>query len=783
MNLAVIFFLISSLVYAQSEPQYGRQGRYIGPKKLPTTNGPGAPTTPGPILPGPQSPQVETPTQTTKPFSGGGRYRYPPEMKFEGTPVPGGASGPASPGLAIGEKKSARTMAEDFDRIGDLAENARDIILSNPKTHPNPYDRFKLKRPEADRMASFISMDRELSFFKFSDYGCGRSKDFFEDPKLRQRELNNENSWRIIIGGKYGGLSKKPQNSKTKRLRDSIGSSAFDIAVRKNAFNMNIPLEKRRNLFAYSSGFRGRSLRKLANSYNNNNKSIYDLDLKTGMNELKNYFFDKTGVNLTKAEAESFFTDYIIGATLNDTKNWKKTLAMAKDHISFNQKVELTSRLGGDMGANYNYDRADQDEAGRFVGVVDLLESIKSKSPGGVCRDVTEAQTRMLHTLGVEAYGIAYRTARGKHVSVYTQDPNSKEITKINYGHVQKTSGGTGTALLHNDGTTGNTDAATRDFEVFDWQGKPVGEIATDFGNMIRQLAKVPEKNPLVQNNYSIGKVGVENDDFTGVMFHGRTSLGNEVRGISLSAAGGDNFIKGRLGFSAGQFEENKSETMNITSEYLYGNLGLEVSHPTINVGGFSMRTSVGGDYEIFGAKSKVTTKSPFGTSESKEKNFVFDTDINLDAGLFLSYEFNENNRLDGSFSTHGYVESSHLAEGTKTTLAKNYDVFDLTYHKKFDELNLSLQAGGVLRELGDSYWTKAALSYASKEGTSLGASVQYVKPDDKNMPLFVPGSTESLKTSVFYRPSRSMTFTIDYTEDFETGESQVFFGGTIGGR
>jgi hypothetical protein len=227
-----------------------------------------------------------------------------------------------------------------------------------------------------------------------------------------------------------------------------------------------------------------RSLGKLRQKYKseNPNSNFDSLGIKDREKVLIQFAQDSAGVEIPKG---MLMSEIAIARAVSDPANWKAGMAEIKDDLSFDQKVLVASHLGGKFSERYNFDRAGSEGQG-VVTIEEMLTSVRDVQPGGICRDVSMAQSAILKELGVpkdNIYQVGYTTTSGGHAVVAIQDPdNPKNIIKLNYGAVTESNEAVGSsALIQN---TSLPDFGIKN-KIYNADGDPVGNLPTEIGEIL----------------------------------------------------------------------------------------------------------------------------------------------------------------------------------------------------------------------------------------------------------------------------------------------------------
>ncbi|GAB4420468.1 MAG: hypothetical protein OHK0056_31030 [Bacteriovoracaceae bacterium] len=141
-----------------------------------------------------------------------------------------------------------------------------------------------------------------------------------------------------------------------------------------------------------------------------------DASLVDKANMLSSFATNYSGVQIDRG---LILNELVIREMINNPEDWKNPLREAREALSFHDKLLIASHFGGRFGNDYNYDRAGGGpQSDGIVSIETMLINLSNSNPGGVCRDVTRAQSQILTELGVDKrniYTMAYADAGGFH--------------------------------------------------------------------------------------------------------------------------------------------------------------------------------------------------------------------------------------------------------------------------------------------------------------------------------------------------------------------------------
>lgn len=448
--------------------------------------------------------------------------------------------------------------------------------------------------------------------------------------------------------------------------------------------------------------------------------------------------------------------------------------------MSFDQKAKLVARFGGAFGDNYNYDRADGTGAYKdgIVTIEELIDSTKGKHPGGVCRDVALAQAQMMKELGVpNSYIVAYKTPGGFHANLITQDPDDpNRVIKMDYGYMTGEENVTGNTVLRQDTTM--PDMGLR-YRIYNSEGKPVAKLPTELGQMYFEMTGGMEMDPLMSRNYSLSQVGVQGQNWRGRLFVGQTSTGERVVGAATDFryTYGDDTLNVDGGIAVSTMQGQRS-LVEIDQQNLFGRVKAELNSPYLNVGNFGIRAQGTGEAKLMLSNNTVVRNSTGATLYDEKAELSFDTDYTAAVQSHWNSP-DEKTKVNAEVRAFFYDDHKNVAAGTSGGHGIHLDktlVKVGVEHKLDGDYAFLADTGVVLRDIGDSAFFRAGL--VTNQGRTR-ATASYEKPFDKDMPRFLPGSTEKVGVGVAHQAG-PFDFSLTYQRDLEINQDQFMLGAKI---
>ncbi|MBC7537944.1 MAG: hypothetical protein H7281_03935, partial [Bacteriovorax sp.] len=486
--------------------------------------------------------------------------------------------------------------AEDaFGKLYTLSEDVRDVVLKSPGGHPMPNREFQLTTQQADQVQALASLDDNMRSHLENtkiNRDCDKSslqtsKEVVENLRLEKRVDNRNFQIEAVV---FLSDKKFEQNSLGRFMSDDYINYMGQLYQKGNT--------KSGDIYSIDS---------LTNKYKsshpgNNLDSLKFADKEKVLNEYAESYLG------SKLPSGLLMKEMAFQNMVNNSADWKSTLAAAKDKLTSEQKVELVSKLGGNFGNRYNYARRDAgDKArGEFVNVEQLLDSVKSGKPGGICRDVALAQTQMLNELGfTHNYVVSYKTLSGSHATAISTDPVTGKIIKFNYSETNESKKGSGTEALIQDTTLPDHGLG---FRIYDSNGKPVTHVPSELSQMLRETTGANSDRDFTPRNFSLNNVNFKTPYVDGSLFTGKTSTGETLYGVSLyKNVTVNDYLSFGGGASLSKIEGDRS-LVKMEQESLYLRANAELTSPKLKLGPIETKAFLGGSGETLISNNKETS-------------------------------------------------------------------------------------------------------------------------------------------------------------------------------
>lgn len=422
--------------------------------------------------------------------------------------------------------------------------------------------------------------------------------------------------------------------------------------------------------------------------------------------------------------------------------------------LTFEQKIELGSRLGGMLLQGYDYERAKGGPNSKGVVTFrDMINGRRNGTPSGVCRDMSQAIAVSLKQMGIDqAYVVAYQTAGGGHATVLVQDPNNPMKTyNINYNFQTSTESGSALSHLQQDSTIPSVGT---DMRIYTPEGKQLTALPTNLGLALSEIAgrEAKDVDPMLRSENQIGvaryNIGKGITAGAGVA---ATPDGDKVIAATANYHGGserfplnmsvvlfrnerDTNSRGEL-TSYGYFVEGEQRIVSdpLKVKTSQGEVAMNVEG-RINFNMSMSRSELSGSSAgpgISGSRDVTASAAVNGTFRSNNGNTSVNSRLEATGGL-SSNDVRDSNSM--SFDLRNVTGSVEVSQ----KLASNLEGFagtSVTARPSFGAQ--SRQETGILRRNNDGSVTSILLGH---EGQVLGEA-----------PVFIPGSRERLTLDARY--------------------------------
>ncbi len=467
----------------------------------------------------------------------------------------------------------------------------------------------------------------------------------------------------------------------------------------------------------------------------------------------------------------------VIQSMIDDPSNWKTELENVKDDLSFSDKIEVASYFGDVFGQDYNYERADNvgDSGEGVVTIEEMLASISTDDPGGVCRDVVLAQAQILTALGVDKdsiYMVGYSKVTGSHAVLVVEDEESGSIAKLNYGYITQEGDVKGGAALTQDNYSPDFGMY---FRVYDHEGTPVARVPSEIGQVFNEVTNGDYSKRDISKSYALQQAIVDTAYGQGSLFTAETTAGDSVVGVALNHTMRSKYSSMEIGLS-GITREGERTLVSIEQKALYFRLKSIQKTPRLNITDNITVNGIGsGEIELMYMNNTVISSDNSRTEGTNDE--VTST---LSLGLQSAwYSPNKHTSLRSEVIASGYIDYENevnVSEGY--TLA--FDNMRWSTNLGFrigEDLQLTTDGTVVLYNVG----TSGILSAELKDRSSLWAINTAYQAPIGDLPIFMPGSSATVQVGLEKTWANSNgkgpTMSIKYTEDLDYSTGQAYIG------
>lgn len=650
--------------------------------------------------------------------------------------------------------KSFLKAEDSLGKIYNFSEDIRDVILKSPGGNPIPNRQFVLTTKEADQMKALSYMDdytlTHLEVIK-SQTDCDKNIAGI-NPRENDSLISRVDNRKFKIQAAIFTTNARFEQDALGRL---TGDNYFLYMVTLNQAGSN----KAWDIMSIAS---------LEAKYKSEHPSSnYD---SLSLSEREKLLSDYAASYLGQKLPDGLLMQGMAFQNLIDhPADWRNSLLLAKDKLSSEQKIELISKLGGYFSGRYNYARNAMGEAanGTFVDTEQLLQSLQDGTPGGICRDITLAQTQMLKELGFKQnYVLTYKNLQGTHSNVITVDPETGKIIKFNYDETSEMKKGSGVEALIQDTTMPDHGIV---FRIYDSDGKPVTKVSSELGSMLKDSAGGDIQKDYYQRNYNLKKVEFSSPSVNGNFFTGKTSSGETLIGAALfKKEKVGKYLNIGAGVSISKLEGDLS-LLHIDQENLYGLISAELESPKLKTKNAQTNLFIGGSGEGLMSNNKETNLlSGVATVANKEHDLTSE----FHTGVETKTESSDNKTaVDTKIYASFYPDSNHIARLDRTTAVLDSVVVKSGISHTFnDDTKALVDTAIIMKNYGTSLVIRAALEDEKRKMRYVAGVSQ---PLTSDMPTFLPGGEHRAFTSIT-KQVKDYEFSIEFERNFDTGTDSL---------
>ena len=477
-------------------------------------------------------------------------------------------------------------------------------------------------------------------------------------------------------------------------------------------------------------------------------------------------------------------SEYAIAGMTANPDNWKETLNEIQDHLTFDEKLKVASHFGGRFSDNYNSDRAagTGPRADGVVTIEEMLASVRDGEPGGVCRDVSQAQANMLMEMGVpkdKIFQTAYMTATGGHAVIAVQDPdNPDRLVRINYDYTDEVDDRTGGAALTQNSSLPNFGA---NYRIYDADGKPIGKVPSEFGQVLRDATQGRTLSDGLTRNHTLSKVYVDTPIGVGSVFTGKTASGDNIVGVAVSRQKVEEQRNAVIDYGVAIVKRDGDRaTVSVDQTALYAYLNYTYHTPRYEKGNFSLGARAGSNGEF------LIMDNTAAYNDGRERS---GTNIEGTAGFHVGGDVqyklpSEKTTVTSGLTLFGYADQSNIQEGPQGGIRPVIDriVWDTAIdYEVSDSMKLVGESAVVMRSFGNTAAFKGTLEDSAR---GLSASAFYQTPLSSDVPLFDPMANEAFGFGIekrVGRPNKRVggSLSLEYIKDLDFDQDSI--NATIG--
>jgi hypothetical protein len=277
----------------------------------------------------------------------------------------------------------------------------------------------------------------------------------------------------------------------------------------------------------------------------NNSSILYNQSLTEFHNGL---YGSGYGSHLSPDEKKEVFDSFLRNSIIRaDASDRAALYREAGQLLSFDDQVAFIAKLGGDLNANYDHDRADQAiSATAIPSCNDMLTGLGSGTPIGVCRDIHMCMGQILSDMGNEGhvYGLSFASPGNYHVTLVATDPNNPtRIHTINYNETGSTTQ-PGVAGLAQDHTIPDVGISYRLWKPDgNGGGEMVAALPSQVGLVLNEMTggnNQRDFDPTIRQDYSLIQAGGTYGPWNGRVFTSELANGDRLLGVATSVRWGD---------------------------------------------------------------------------------------------------------------------------------------------------------------------------------------------------------------------------------------------------
>jgi hypothetical protein len=604
-----------------------------------------------------------------------------------------------------------------------------------------------LTTAQADQVVALTALDREIDSYAYAPQSGDCDEQARERSRLRQMVENR--NLRFYFSLTYAG-------------RETY--DRLDHLIERDTYSGFVLSRELEGLSPSPS----RNLNSLISEYSTHTKESLDgLSPLERARALDGYIQNRYNLSVPR---DLLIEETLRQAMINSPNQWREATQGLKDELNFEQKMRIAARMGNTFLGNYNYSRAGTSD-GKAVTIEQLLTAAKNNTEGGVCRDVSFAQSQILQELGVpkdKIYIIAYATPSSYHSVIAVQDPNNPDnLVKLNYGEMTQDDRNTGPEALRQYTSLPDVGIAYR---IFDADAKPVGRIPTELGLILRDVTNATPS--LIQTRpYNLARVGASSDLGSFNLFTGTTSSGDHLVGAAFDTTiRHSNRQLTEVGVALVQQDIN-SPTVSLRQDLLYARVKSEFSTSDMRIGGMSLRGEAGAEAEVLYGRHDGQR-----LSDGREiKGNTFDLSGSIFAGVSSSYETAGGSTITGRVRGYFYPDFANETEAKRMTLVHDRTEASVGFATDLSPKTRALaETGIVIRQYGEAAFVRGALEGIGS--TDYHAFASYSTPLSRDTPSFMPERDRLMTIGGGRAMSSGWTVNMSFERSLDRNENRGTF-------
>jgi hypothetical protein len=630
-----------------------------------------------------------------------------------------------------------------------LTEDVRSVVL---KTDDNEkkLQKFNLNKNESDQLAAIIQLDKTI------------------DEKVK----NNSNS--IDCNSIPTATLDKSLSEKIKKRDFEIYTSVVtsDIKFEQNilgqfvdndylSFMGNLGFTKNKKAYDILTLTSLRTIFTTANpKIDLKTLSIHDQIIK-----LNDFASSYVGSDLPSGIIAK---ELVFDEMVQNSSNWKSAINSANDLLTNDQKIKLVSKLGGQFGNYYNFKRADDGKsASGVVTIEELLNSVKTETPGGVCRDIALAQTQLLKELGFKNnYVVSFKTLSGSHSDVITTNPENGKIIKFNYSETSEMKKGSGVeALVQNSSLPDHG----LNYKVSDSDGRPVTIVQSELSRILQEATGGGTRE-FYPNTYSLQNVGIKINNVNGNLFNGTTSSGDHIYGVALYSKSESDLTSLSGGLAISKREGSRTQ-VKIDQDNLYLRIANETRTPSKELGGISINGFAGTNTQFLLSN---TTESSISSNYTKTSFRELDAQVEGYIGLKSKMQLGDDTTFINKTYTTVYPEFANVADSQSRIIAVKDSVVmkNGLQHRFNKDQSILIESVILLKNYGKNIGFNVAYN---DDANKMKISTTLETPASPNPVTFLPGGTPQAKIALDKETKDGFVFSLEYVKDLMNGSNSGF--------